>query len=95
MTETKDIGHHLRVNTAGLLAEILTCTPKTQVFKIPFLTLDNLLRQVAARAIELNDDKLNMLMLKLSLYSISDPQSPDFDNKKTTELIEEFHQKTK
>jgi len=34
---------------------------------------------IAERAIELNDDKLNALMCRMTLYSCADPSSEDYD----------------
>jgi hypothetical protein len=77
-----------RVHTGRLLAEVMS-NPTTWPLKIPMLTLDNILRQVASRAIQLDDPKLNQLMMRLALYSISDPYSEDYDEKFVSDAIAE------
>lgn len=58
------------VNTIGLLTEIVECgiDKRMGVLKIPINQFRQLLCEVAARAAELNDPKLNILMLRLWLY---------------------------
>ena len=56
-----------KVDTMKLLQEILN-NPGTDILLIPLRILQSLLAQVAIRALELNDDKLNNLMLRLTLY---------------------------
>lgn len=50
--------------------------------RIPFQIFANLLYAVAERAVDLNDPQLNALMCKLTLYSLADPHSEDFDQEK-------------
>lgn len=69
-----------KVNTPSLLNEILN-NNETSIFNIPINIFSKLLADVATRASELNDDKLNALMCRLALYEISDPYSKDFDEK--------------
>lgn len=76
-----------RVHTARILEEVLS-NKGTWALRIPLLTLDNLLRQVAVRAIELDDPALNKLMVRLTLYSVGDPYSPDFDQSVITAMME-------
>ena len=82
-----DAGIAWRVHTANLLAEI-TNNPTAWVLRSPLLIFDDLLRQVAKRAIEINDPELNKLMLRLTLYSVADPTSPDYDPKLVKEILE-------
>jgi len=77
-----------KVHTRGLLEEIST-NPQCATLRIPIKILDGLLRQVAKRAIEINDEKLNALMMCLTLYSIADPDSPDYDGKRLSKLLME------
>lgn len=77
-----------RVNTPGLLKEIVEFTLEGGAFVVPLNILQGVLSEVAARAIELNDKELNKLMIRLSLYSIADPKSPEFDLEKCTEYLE-------
>jgi hypothetical protein len=55
--------------------------------RIPLVTLDGLLKEVAARAIELDDRKMNELMMQLTLYSVADPYSPDHNQDIVSEFI--------
>jgi len=73
------------VHTPNLLNEILQ-NNTTGIFKIPLVSLSNLLERVSQRASELNDPVLNNLMCKLTLYSIADPQSDDYDLEKIREI---------
>ena len=77
-----------RVHTTGLLKEIQS-NFQTPMIIVPIKILDSLLREVAQRAIELNDKKLNALMVRLTLYSIADPDSPDYDNKAVSKILGE------
>jgi len=67
-----------RVHTANLLQEILN-NPGTEILHIPLNIFARLLMQVGERAAELNDEKLNKLMMQLTIYSAADPLSEDFD----------------
>lgn len=73
------------VHTPNLLNEILQ-NNTTGIFKIPLVSLSNLLERVSQRASELNDPVLNNLMCKLTLYSIADPQSDDYNLEKIREI---------
>jgi hypothetical protein len=69
------------VNTVCLLQEICN-NPGTAMLKIPLNIFKNILAEVAERAIELDDKKLNILMLRLWLYECT----PD----ERMELIEQL-----
>lgn len=73
------------VHTPNLLNEILQ-NNTTGIFKIPLVSLSNLLERVSQRASELNDPVLNNLMCKLTLYSIADPQCDDYNLEKIREI---------
>ena len=66
------------VNTIGLLTEIVDSglDRRMGVFKTPINLFRHLLCQVAQRATELNDPKLNVLMLRLWLYEASPDEIP-------------------
>lgn len=94
---------HFRVHTPNLLKEV---TEKSQANGLPgvlFIPMNQfriLLCQVAERAIELNDPIMNMLMYDLTLYSIADPESPDYDQKAMEKIYnlankQKFEEKTK
>jgi len=67
-----------RVHTANLLQEILN-NLGTGTLHIPLNIFARLLMQVGERAAELNDEKLNKLMMQLTIYSAADPLSEDYD----------------
>ena len=66
------------VNTIGLLTEIVDSglDRSMGVFKTPINLFRQLLVQVAERATELNDPKLNIIMLRLWLYEASPEEIP-------------------
>lgn len=65
-----DLGRFISVNTKGLIEEIMKSNEHTWILKIPLETLYNLLRQVAFRCNEINDPRLNELMLRLNMYDM-------------------------
>lgn len=68
-----------RVDTMGLLTEIADAglDRRMGVLKIPLNIFKNILGEVAERATQLNDPKLNILMLKLALYEVPPHEIPD------------------
>jgi hypothetical protein len=50
------------------------------------MILASLLAEVATRASQLNDDKLNSLMCRLTLYEISDPYSKEYDEELSNKI---------
>ncbi len=80
-----------KCHTPRLFEEILT-NPGTSILQIPLKILLSILGEVAQRAIELDDDVLNSLMIRLTLFSCADPLSEDYDEevvRKYTERVEE------
>lgn len=67
-----------RVHTPNLLKEVLN-NPVAAMLAIPMNVLGKLLAAVGERASELNDRALNKLMLRLTIYSAADPESPEYD----------------
>lgn len=65
-----NIGRYISVDVKFLFQEIINCNEHTWILKIPLHTLYNLLRQVAQRCAEINDPRLNELMLRLDLYDV-------------------------
>jgi hypothetical protein len=62
-----------RIDIPQLLKEIEGASLRSndkEALKIPMLLLKNYLGQIAKRAIELNDPKLNILMLETKLYEV-------------------------
>lgn len=76
-----------KVHTTELFKEILSNHPGCSQLRIPFKILSNLLAQVAQRATELHDPQLDKLMIRLTLYSIADPKSPDFDSEAVSRIL--------
>ncbi len=71
--EKSDDSLKWKVDTCALLKEIADNVIGINggVLKIPLNIFKSLLWEVAERAIELNDKKLNKLMIRLSLYDMS------------------------
>lgn len=78
-----------KVHTTDLFKEISSNIKHNPQVRIPLQILQNLLGQVAQRAIELNDPQLNKLMIRLTLYSIADPNSPDYDYEAVSKILKE------
>ena len=83
----KDITLRWKVNTPQLLKEILGNNGMAILFQ-PINIYKDLLTELAERAIELNDPKLNALMCRMALYEVSDPYSKDYDAELTNMVIE-------
>ena len=78
-----------RCHIPKLFEEVLT-NEGAAALRIPLRITLNILGEVAERAIELNDDKLNELMMRLTLYSCADPTSEDYN----PELMSQFKEPT-
>ena len=65
-----------KVDTPALLAEVLN-NPSTGILLRPIQIFRSILAEVAGRAIEINDDKLNNLMIRLNLIT---PTNQEIDN---------------
>lgn len=77
-----------RINTAGFLKEVFDHNPKLGgVLRFPINVLRNFLIQIAERASEINDTKLNAIMAQMALYDRCDPYSKDYDSDFTKALI--------
>lgn len=74
-----------RSHLPNLLIEIVEGNPTAWTLRIPILLTREILTKVAERAIEIDDPKLNVLMLRLSLYDVA----PD----KITEAIDAQEQR--
>lgn len=86
MQKTRKVNLHWKVNTNGLMNEVMTCHGAAILY-IPLKIFLSLLALVAQRAAVLNDKELNKLMLRLGLYNISNPKSPEFDQKAVEEYL--------
>jgi hypothetical protein len=69
-----------KVHTPSLLKEIATSSGNS-ILRIPLQTLGDILYEVADRAKELDDPKMNALMCRLTLYSQADPEDKKNYNK--------------
>lgn len=67
-----------KVHTPNLLREVLE-NPGTSALRIPLNIFGKLLAEVGERAAEINDPKLNELMLRLAIYEQGDPEIYTFD----------------
>lgn len=68
-----------RVHTVNLLNEIAESNEGMGILTQPIRIFGRLLAAVGERAAELNDEKLNALMIRLTIYSVADPTSPDYN----------------
>ena len=76
-----------KVHTPNLLKEILS-NSQTEILKIPINIFGRLLFQVGERAKEINDLKLNRLMIRLTIYAQADPESKDYDPELCEKILE-------
>lgn len=65
-----NLARYISVDVKSLITEIINNNEHTWILKIPLTTLYDLLRQVAQRCTEINDPRLNELMLRLDLYDV-------------------------
>lgn len=82
-----------RVHTYWLLREIVE-TGGQPILQKPLSILANLLAQVGERAAELDDPRLNALMLRLTIYTAADPDSPDYNPELVSCVMREARQTT-
>ena len=67
-----------KCHTPNLLKEIANNTNQP-ILRKPIQIFGVLLHDVATRATQLDDPILNALMIQLTLYTVADPLSPDYD----------------
>lgn len=77
-----------RVHTPNLLKEICI-NPQLGPAATALAIFAKILFALADRARELNDEELNSICLRLTLFSQSDPQSADY-NEKALKLIQKY-----
>lgn len=75
-----------KVHTYLLLKEIVNCSGQA-ILEKPINIFGKLLAAVGERAVELNDPKLNALMCRLTIYTVADPESPDYDPATVREVM--------
>lgn len=78
-----------RVHVHDLFKEIADNSQQGIQITAPLQITLELLKRIAQRAIEINDPEMNKLMIRLSLYSISDPHDPEYNPKLVSKLLEE------
>ncbi|KKK71434.1 hypothetical protein LCGC14_2913950 [marine sediment metagenome] len=83
-----------RCHTPRLFDEILL-NPGTSTLKQPLIIFRAILVEVAQRAIELNDDELNLLMLRLTLYDCADPLCKNYNPDIIHKLEQSLHSSAK
>ena len=74
------------VNAPQLLQEI-SLNKDLWVLNKPLNIFQSILGELAKRAIEIDDKELNKIMIRLSLYDISNPQSKDFNQQQINEYL--------
>jgi len=76
-----------RIHLSRMLDQLFD-TNKMGVWVRPIQQLAKIMDEVATRASELNDPKMNALMCRLGLYAISNPDDPEYDPEATRKIIE-------
>jgi hypothetical protein len=79
-------GLNWKIHTPNLLKEVQN-NHKMSIFSIPFRILAGILAELGERAIELNDDKLNAIMCRLTLFDQADPESKSYNPKEIGKLM--------
>jgi len=80
-----DYGMKFKTHTKNLLEEVTNC-PGTSVLRIPLNILYSTLRDVAAHVNRVGDPELQALMCQLTMYSVADPEHPDYDQEQLDEV---------
>jgi hypothetical protein len=76
-----------KIHAPQFLTELFNNNPLGGVFYVPCNTLRMYLTQIATRASELNDPKLNAIMCQMALYEIADPHSTEYDGDRVMKII--------
>lgn len=69
------------------LVAVLATRPENRGEAVALAQMDLIMRQVAQRALELDDPPLHRLMVQLGLYSVADPDSPEYDESVVKEIL--------
>lgn len=75
---------------ANLTEEVLR-NPGTWALAAPLNILRGMMAELGEIAAEINDPRLNCMMMRLAIYSVSDPSSPDFNEEFVTEYLREHN----
>lgn len=79
-----------KIHAPQFLKEVFNNNPTLgATLRIPANTLRVYLGQIAERASELNDPKMNAIMCQMALYEIADQYSKDYDANLTKKIISE------
>ena len=79
-----------RVHTPNLLDEIINGSGMG-IYKQPIGIFGTILAEVGERAARINDPELNALMIRLAIYSIADPTSPDYDKVACDKILNDVY----
>ncbi len=79
------LGMHWKTHTPNLIKEIAG-NPNCSILRAPLMILGGQLFDVAERARKLNDPILNKLMCDLTLFTVADPNSKDY-NKESLQQV--------
>lgn len=77
-----------KCHTKNLFDEIIECSG-VPVLRVPLNICYTLIQKVADRCAEINDPKLNALMVQLTMYTIADPEHEDFDPEQVKAIMQE------
>ena len=90
-SETKTLTLQWKVHTTGLLKEVLLNVDRKSraSLAIPLQCMINLLGKVGERAAQLNDPELNKLMIRMCLYSIANPDDPEYNPELVSKILGE------
>lgn len=77
-----------KVHTPRLLNEIAK-NPECCTLVKPLQIFGSIMHEVGVAAAKVNDPALNALMCRLTIYSIADPDMPDYDSAKVSKIIED------
>jgi hypothetical protein len=90
---------HYKSHVRNLFDEIIGNLSKdSAAIEIPLKVTYKLLQEVAQRSAELNDPILNELMMRLAMFTVTDPCSDDYDQNvvdQITERANEFRKNQK
>jgi hypothetical protein len=75
-------------NLFEMVLELNTDRKQTEILIQPLNILKGLLVELGERASELNDPILNALMCRMTIYSIADPQDPEYNPVIVNEVLE-------
>lgn len=90
----KDPELEFKINTPQFLKEVFDNNPTLGgVLFVPANTLQSYLYQIAQRASELNDPKLNAIMCQMALYEIADPYQKGYNGELTKSIIAKKYSK--